>query len=315
LATEKSSPRGRLSRRGLLAGTAAVGVAGGLAIVGRPLLAGAATTSSGLWVGAFVPGSTSDFAAASSTIGPLRVRRSFNSLGDFPATFAQSAAASDPGTTLSFLSTKAPVAEVIAGDWDDRIRALALSWPASHLPGWWTMWHEPENDMSASDFVAMFRRFYSVAKEANSALRIGYVAMAYQWLPTSTTTTTPDAWYPGDAYTDFLGVDVYNVANPALHPERWATLATQKDFQRWYAWAAGKNKWLHVVEYGCKSDPADASHRAATLQAGQEWLTSTGKFRMYLYWDGSGSDGDWALTDQPSIDAWKSIAANASVPK
>jgi hypothetical protein len=217
--------------------------------------------------------------------GKVKVRRSFNS--NLPDSYTKTAGADDAKNGLvSFLSVKPPnddIAGVASGKYDATIRSLAASMPAgSYL----TMYHEPEENMTGKQFVAMFKQFYKVAKAANPKLTIGYVAMAYQWRPSSSNTTTPNDWWPGSDSTDFLGVDAYNSGWAGVH-----SLADASDFQRWYNWAKDKGKPLIIPEYGAEDTSTGGFSddvRAGIIKKSLDWAATHG-IKMLLYWNGTSS--------------------------
>lgn len=217
--------------------------------------------------------------------GKLKVHRVFDST--IPASYAKSGGADDPANGLvSFLSVKPPSADftgVASGKYDTQIATLAKTIPAG---SYFTMFHEPENDMTGPQFVAMFKRFYKVAKAANPQLSIGYVAMSYQWRPGSATTANEDSWWPGADSTDFLGADAYDNGAEGAH-----SLDGESDFQRWYAWAKPKNKPMVIPEYGVQAllggkGYADAQ-RAQVISGTMTWLQTQPNIKMLLYWDGT----------------------------
>ncbi len=216
----------------------------------------------------------------------IKVNRSFNP--NLPASYSTSAAAQDPAYgNVSFLSVKPPnddFAGVAAGRYDATIRSLAGSMPAgSYL----TMYHEPEDNMTGTQFVAMFRRFYSVAKGANPALSIGYAAMAYQWRPGSPTTANKDEWWPGADSTDWLAVDVYAAG---WHGD--FDLGVHPYFQRWYTWAKAKGKPLLLAEWAVEAAStggfSDAA-RADNIRRSMAWVMTQPQIKMVLWWNGTSS--------------------------
>jgi hypothetical protein len=159
-----------------------------------------------LAVGAAVnaPGQIEDrglalFRDADQTLGPLTVRRSFDT--SLPRSFDQSAGAGDAGVGVhSFVSWKPPrfdVRGVVAGKYDAEITAWAKSVPRTGVFA--TSFHEPENNMSAADFVAYQRHVYPVVKAANPTIQWGPVYMAYWWdrSQPSHFVGNPQAWFPG----------------------------------------------------------------------------------------------------------------------
>lgn len=243
----------------------------------------------------------------------FKVRRSFNSPASFPDDYSMSAAAHDAALGItSFLSVKPPngdVQGVIQGHYDARITVLCASMPAgSYL----TMYHEPENDMPGQTFSAMFTRFHSVCKAANSKIFVGYVSMAYQWRPGSPTTATPDDWWMGATNTDFLGTDTYI---PKWN--RQSSLATDPEFARWYQWASAKNVPLVIPEFGVEGSETggmDDATRGAVIKASLDYLHASTRIEMVLYWNGTPTQypQQWSITpsaDDPqahpqSLQAW-----------
>lgn len=113
----------------------------------------------------------------------MKVRRSFNST--LPSSFAASSAKDDAKYGYkSFVSWKPPGGDV-AGTTADRYDAAVAAWARS-VPRtgiYATSYHEPENDMTAAQFVAMHRHLYTVVKAANPTIQWGPTYMSYWWQP------------------------------------------------------------------------------------------------------------------------------------
>jgi hypothetical protein len=265
-----------------------------------------------LAVGAAVAGGETDvarFQRTSDQMGPLTIRRSFDPT--LPRTFAQSAAAGDQAAGLhSFVSWKPPHGDhagAAAGKYDAQITAWARSVPRTGVFA--TAWHEPENDMTADEYVAFERHVYSVVKAANPTIRFGPVYMAYRWDPSESAhyVGDPAAWWPGDGYADFTGIDWYG-------PE--PTPMTQSaSFRNWYRTMAPTGVPLYVTEYGQGvqkagqgADPAEDDARVAAMRADATWIAGHPKIRMWMYWQATGAQGDWRLKDAASQQEWRSIA-------
>lgn len=258
-------------------------------------------TTNNLIVGAFTnttAGSTpTSFVNARTAIGGLRVRRDFNS--GMPSSIAQTEAAGDAAAGIvTFLSVKPSYTNV--GSDNSKIASLAKSMPAgSYL----TAWHEPENDMTGAQYVAMFQNFYSVAKAANPNIKIGNVYMTYQW-GSGRNVKNPDDWWAGAAYTDFLGTDTYMDTwqkDSAGNPK---PLSADPDHMRWHDWASTKNKPLLLTESGVGQGFTDAQ-RANYYTTNAAWLKSHG-YRMFLPWNGQGTP--------PNGESWDFFGGSRSWP-
>lgn len=265
-----------------------------------------------LWVGATVTDSSGGNAisvvqAANSVIGPLFARRTFvtpQPVSTFPTDIAQTDAAADLTVGMHpFLSVKGDPAGMANGDYDGVLTQLALTFPTTSRC-WLTHWHEPENDMTGATFVAAFQRFYTVVKAANSNITVGPIHMSYQWRPGSSTTATPDDWWVGSSFCDFIAVDSY-----------WDTFngptatALQNDPQHmgWHNWASTKNKPLFVTERGVHPNGAAA---AAVMLQDETWLKANG-YVGFMYWDAKGNGGKtWIMDTDPDMSsAWQQIAS------
>jgi hypothetical protein len=168
------------------------------------------------------------FEKADRELGPLTIRRSFEP--DLPASFHASSAASDQAAGIrSFVSWKPPGNDyrgVAAGAYDGEVRAWARSVPRTGAFA--TAYHEPENNMTASEFIALHRHLYEVVKEANPTIRWGPVYMAYWWDPAEPEDYVGDplAWWLGGDRADFAALDWYG---PDPRP-----MSTSGSFRHWY---------------------------------------------------------------------------------
>ncbi|MGB9377750.1 MAG: DNRLRE domain-containing protein [Mycobacteriales bacterium] len=266
-----------------------------------------------VWVGATCnspASSISNFNTCNSAIGSLKFRRSFNS--SLPATFATSAAKDDAKNGYhSFTSWKPPGGDYVGaanGKYDAAISAWARSVPRTGVYA--TTFHEPENDMTAAQFVAMQRHLYTVVKTANSTIQWGPVYMSYWWQPSRLNSIGgAAAWWVGSDRADFTAVDNYSTPTPIQ-------LSKDPQFMSWYNSMITKGKPMLITEYGQYSirpgsapSPSMQALRAQTIAADASWIKSQGRISMWLYWNGTGAQGDWSLTDAASRQAWKNVAA------
>lgn len=235
----------------------------------------------------------------------MKVRRSFHS--NMPSNISQTNASTNAAagvtSALSVKPTGQNPANVINGSDDASIASLAASMPAgSYL----MCYHEPEENMSGATFVSMQQRFYDVAKAANSNIFIGPAHMGFKWWPSSAETATPDDWYVGDDYCDFLGIDVYTSDYRPPY-----SLRHHLGHQRWHEWAAAKGKPLAIMEYSVELNSQDASYlgnfsdseRAAMISDSLDWMASTGQYKLILFWNGYASDSganNWQITPTAS---------------
>ena len=269
--------------------------------------------SSKVWIGATcnVPAATiAAFNTCNSQIGRLKFRRSFNTT--LPSSFAASAARDDAANGYrSFVSWKPPGGDFVGaaqGKYDAAVAAWARSVPRTGVYA--TTYHEPENNMSGAQFVAMHRHLYTVVKTANATIQWGPVYMSYWWQPTRLASIGgAAAWWVGNDRADFSAIDNYSTPTPIQ-------LRQDVQFMTWYNAMLSKGKPLLITEYGQYSirpgygvDAAMQAKRAVTIAADAAWIASQGRVKMWLYWNGTGAQGNWTLTDAASKQAWKNVAA------
>lgn len=271
-----------------------------------------------LAVGAAVGGGETNvtrFVHTEREIGPLTIRRSFDP--SLPSSFASSAAAGDQAAGVhSFVSWKPPLGDhagAAAGKYDQQIAAWARSVPRTGVFA--TAWHEPENDMTADQYVAFERHVYSVVKAANPTIRFGPVYMAYWWDPSQPRhyVGDPKAWWPGNAYADFAGLDWYG-PNPT-------PMTTSPSFGQWYRTMSATGVPLYITEYGqgvrkpgAADDPSQDAARAQAIRTDAVWIHAHPRIRMWLYWQSTGAQGDWRLQDPVSREAWRAVAESGCRP-
>jgi len=271
-----------------------------------------------MWIGAAanepkagggIDNSIEVFNDSNADIGPLVYRRSFDS--SLPTSFQTSAARDDAATGYrSFVSWKPPNGDyggAAQGRYDTQVIAWAKSVPNTGVYA--TSFHEPENDMTGPQFVALQQHLYTVVKAANPSIRWGPVYMAYWWEAGSGHYIgDKDAWWPGSNYADFTAIDVYS-------PTAARPLETHPGFSVWYDYMRGKGVPMLISEYGQYvvppgqvADPQKLADRAAIIRQDAAWLAAEGTISMWLYWDAMGDKGDWRLNDPQTQQAWREIA-------
>ena len=248
------------------------------------------------------------FRQAKTKLGPLTVRRSFDS--SLPQTFATSAARGDAAAGVrSFVSWKPPRGDfrgAADGKYDHQVTAWAQSVPRTGVYA--TSFHEPENNMTAAEFVALQRHLYAVVKAANPTIRWGPIYMAYWWDPSAPShyVGRPADWWPGAHFADFAGLDWYG---PDPHP-----MTTSGSFRTWYSTMEPTGVPLFITEYGQyvhgrgdAPDPLKETERAQAIRTDAAWIHAHPRIRMWMYWQGVGSQGDWRLDDPASQRAWRAV--------
>ena len=309
----------RVRRRAVLFGVAAVAMTLGSTASQAPMQAGWVDSSDYardcLAVGAAVnaPGGATpeNFRAAAADLGPLSMRRSFDS--SLPRDHASSAAGVDAELGVrSFLSWKPPRGDfrgAARGRYDEQVTAWARSVPPTGVFA--TSFHEPENDMTAQEFVRLQRHLYTVVKAANPTIRWGPVYMAYWWDPGEPGhwVGQPAAWWPGEDFADFSALDWYGP-----QPEPMTRTAA---FRTWYEFMVRTPVPLYIAEYGQyavgpgeTSDPALEQARADAIRTDAAWIADHPRIRMWLYWQGTGDQGDWRIRDAAGRAAWREVAAS-----
>lgn len=204
----------------------------------------------------------------------------------------------------SFYSAKPPKGDfkgLAEGKYDDRIRTLVRDLPAGTK---FTVFHEPENDMSGRDFHRMFTRLHKVVKkERPDDVQLWYVAMAYQWRTNSKGhVDTSDGWLDAAKLADAVGIDIYASGH-------FRTLDKDKGFKRWWEQIrepVGDGKQWGVIERGITADKGEAA-RLEILDADWKFATAHGA-DSFLYWQ-SPKDGSWQLTTSAEVKAYRKIAA------
>ena len=195
--------------------------------------------------------------------------------------------AAQPAMSAGFtpwVSFKLNPKDVVAGKWDAQLEQVGYTIPSNIklIP-----WHEPENDMPASDFRAMFARVARLIKGVDPELELVYSAMAYQFRPGSSTTADPEAWFPEDA--DIYAIDVYSGQSFALD----AILPEHPGFARWNGHRPTDKPWA-VTERGFITANKHPQ-RAAAIDREAEWLAKS-DCSAYIYWNTEGSEGNPMIT-------------------
>jgi hypothetical protein len=204
------------------------------------------------------------------------------------------------------VSFKASPNEVNSGKDDAFFRAWFASAPRDR-DVWWTLWHEPEDDVAAGRFSAVawrtaFRRLAALADEAgNPRLHNTVILMCWTVDPRSGRSLAD--FFPGTDAVDTIGWDCYS--HPS-DPRTYADPASMYGDAIRASRAAGVS-W-GIAETGSRlAEGDDGSKRAAWLRQVADYLTGQGA-SFVTYFD-SVVGGEFRLLDEPSQQAWRDAVA------
>ena len=148
------------------------------------------------------------------------------------------------------------------GDYDHLYRSVAYAIMLSETPslvrprvmvrtGWeqngsWMTWTAVGKEAA---FVSAFRRFVKVFRDVSSRFQ-------FVWCP-NIGQSNPSMTYPGDAYVDVIGLDVYHQPewDPRSPTLAWAYMVTRPFGLQWHLeFARSRKKPLAFPEWGVSSD-------------------------------------------------------------
>jgi hypothetical protein len=155
--------------------------------------------------------------------------------------------------------------------WADRIKAYGV-------PVYFTFNHEPEakdslSNGTATSFIAAWRKVITVFRGR------GVTNATYLWIMTENSFRLPSSdrryapkWYPGDAYVDALGTDIYNdYTCRTTSDSPWYPLTTEIEKFRQFG-AAHPDKQLWLSEWASTEDPADLTRKGKWIAEVREAL-------------------------------------------
>ena len=203
-------------------------------------------------------------------------------------------------------STQGSLAGGAAGVHDAQFRTLAETLvgygegDAILRPGWefnasWYPWAVSDTT-SAAHYAAYFRRIVTTMRSVPGA------AFKFVWNPTPGTSPVDlSLAYPGDAYVDYVGLDVYDqVWDVAQDPtDAWNSYLTEDNGLRWLSsFAAQHHRPLAVPEWGLaiRSDGHGLGDDPAFVAHMSDWL-ATHHAAFSSYFDLNAPDGEHDITD------------------
>lgn len=170
-------------------------------------------------------------------------------------------------------------------------KPIALSLDSEFNGPWWAWSYKKE---TPAQFVTMWRKAHDIFQKAG-ATNVTWVWTVAQ---ESAITTPLDAWYPGDAYVDWVGINAYYTRpNETFDAAMGQTLADTLKIT---------GQPVLVTETGANS----ASNRAKTIPVLLSGIKADSHIVGYIYFDyAKWSTHDWRIDgDAASIEAFR--AAN-----
>jgi hypothetical protein len=169
---------------------------------------------------------------------------------------------------------------VEAGEGDAVVR---LGW---EFNGHWMRWAAAGQEAA---FVEYWRNIVDAMRSVEGS------SFVFDWCPSAgPNEAQAEEVYPGDAYVDVIGLDVYDLsADTSLSPaERWELLMTQAYGLEWHRrFAAGHGKPMSYPEWGLwPADDGGGGDSPYFIEQMHRW-TATNNIVYQMYFDYDGSDG------------------------
>jgi hypothetical protein len=169
---------------------------------------------------------------------------------------------------------------------------LRIGW---EFNGTWYPW-SVTNDTEAAQYAAYFRHIVTAMRAVPGA------AFRFVWNPTSgPEPEVASKAYPGDAYVDYVGLDLYDQVwgIPQDPPLAWARYVTEADGLQWLTtFAAAHHKAPVIPEWGVTTRPDGHGLGDGPLYVARmaQWITQHG-VAFSSYFDVDASDGQHRLFD------------------
>lgn len=145
--------------------------------------------------------------------------------------------------------------DIVAGQHDALIRSRARA-----IKDWGKLMYlgfhnEPERrteNGTAAEYAAAYRHIHGIFK-SEGVTNVGWVAGPLMSFTFAGYNGGAAAWYPGDAYVDFVGVNGYNWY-PGQPSKPWRSF--REVFEKPYAFSVAHNRPLVIYEHGVMEDTA-----------------------------------------------------------
>ena len=144
---------------------------------------------------------------------------------------------------------------------------IRLGW---EFNGDWYRWNAA---MNPDAFVAYWRRVVTAMRRQPGA------AFRFDWCPNlGRGTVAPDRVYPGDAYVDFVGADVYDHSWTSARPDpqlRWNELMEQPYGLRWHRdFARAHGKAMSFPEWGVVASAHGGGDSPEFVRGMHDWIAA-----------------------------------------
>jgi len=277
-------------RRNAIVGSALL-IATTLGIV-QPSTASAASPT-------MVGAATSDRGWLSANVGPVESYRVYSPT--LPSTW--SSGLSRPGPVDYSFNLDPQAVPNSRG----RIESFVATTPKNLIINYW---HEPEVEISPTDFRSATRIVADIVHAQNRAdggtRRVEIILMGWTFRPQSG--RNPMDWWPGrDSagrnYVDIVSVDVYsdpqgpNTANGYTNGVNWRSASQLFDPTIEFAAKVGA-RWS-VSEFGYLEDSTKPGHKATAISDAIDYAIARNAVAVQ-YWDSIGRRGDWRLRHSTS---------------
>lgn len=201
---------------------------------------------------------------------------------------------------------------IVAGNFDDYIRSWARGAKAFGRPfylrfahemnGYWYPWGAGVNGNRPQEYVAAWRRIHAIFA-AEGAANVRWV-----WTPNIDDQAVPiEAFYPGDAYVDVVGMDGYNGGTALPDWGGWRSAA--EIFGRTYTrLAALTDKPIIIAETASAEAGGD---KAAWIRETFAAIPELFPRVRAVIWFNASKETDWRVNSSPtSLAAFREAAAS-----
>jgi hypothetical protein len=221
------------------------------------------------------------------------------------------------------VSTYIPYSAITGGQYDNAFVNGLAQLNALATPAYFIFQHEadstaakdscskPSDSVCGPEFIAAWRHIYNLAQAR------GFTKVLFMWTVTSygfspQTNVRNNYYWPGAAYTDWVGVDAYN---GGCEGTWYGTFNEMVEKSVEWTRANAPGKPMMLPEWGA-TEGSSADAKAAFFRAVPDALAQPNNsiIKAISYWHETESGCDFRVTSsQPSYDAFRQIGFNAKV--